>query len=368
MKVLIADDDIHSRRLLEVMLSQEGYEVVPAGDGVEALKILAEAGAPRLVILDWMMPNMDGLTTCRRIRESQKEEYTYIVLLTAKTEKEDIITGLQAGADDYIVKPFNAQELKVRLRAGTRILDLQRNLLDGNRIVQDFVYSVTHDLRTPLIAMNVTMTQALEGLFGELPDSYRTILMTTKRSVYELLRLADTLLMVARYENSALRLTYEEIDLYNLALEACQELEPISSAKMQELKPVEPDEPVVVFGDKNGLRRVFINLLANAVRYASKGGKVEITFKHAGPEVSVFVSNNGPPVPREIQPKLFQRFSSDGKRGAGAGLGLYLCRRILDELNGRIWYAEGTCLGSTFGFSIPVMKEVIASEVAAIDR
>ncbi len=129
MRVLIAEDDPVSRRLLQARLCKWGYDVVVACDGTEAWKVLQDEDAPKLAILDWMMPGMDGVEVCRRVRQWKESPYTYILLLTAKNQKEDIIEGMTAGADDYITKPTDAHELKVRLRAGQRILNLQAALL-----------------------------------------------------------------------------------------------------------------------------------------------------------------------------------------------------------------------------------------------
>ncbi len=125
MRILIAEDDRVSRRLLETVLDKLGYEVVSTCDGEEALATLQFPEAPRLAILDWMMPGMDGVEVCRRIRSLGSEPYTYILLLTARTRKQDIVEGMSAGADDYLVKPYDAHELQVRLNAGMRVLNLQ---------------------------------------------------------------------------------------------------------------------------------------------------------------------------------------------------------------------------------------------------
>ena len=129
MKILVADDSIVSRHLLSATLSKWGYEVVLASDGTQAWEILQQEDAPLLVILDWMMPGLTGLEICQKVRARPQEPYTYILLLTAKSLKEDLIRGMEAGADDYIVKPFDQYELNVRLRAGTRQVDLQTELL-----------------------------------------------------------------------------------------------------------------------------------------------------------------------------------------------------------------------------------------------
>ncbi len=140
MKILVAEDDPVSRRLLEVTLSKWGYEVVTCADGQAAWEALKVPDAPQLVILDWMMPRLDGLQVCKNVRnpdERPAEPYVYIILLTAKSQKTDMVTGLEAGADDYLTKPFDAQELRMRLRAGRRILDLLDELVRAREIMRE---------------------------------------------------------------------------------------------------------------------------------------------------------------------------------------------------------------------------------------
>jgi len=127
-RVLIAEDDAVSRHLLEATLHKWGYEVIVTTDGLEALEILRQPDAPSLAILDWMMPGMDGAEVCLKARELSASRLLYIILLTAKGRKEDVVEGLTAGADDYIIKPFDRSEMKARMNAGERILRLQAEL------------------------------------------------------------------------------------------------------------------------------------------------------------------------------------------------------------------------------------------------
>jgi diguanylate cyclase (GGDEF)-like protein len=138
-RILIADDSIVSRHLLEATLRKWGYEVVLACDGNEAWNALQADDAPKLAILDWVMPGLTGLDVCRRVREHAKEKdiYTYILLLTSRSGREDLIEGMESGADDYVTKPFDQHELKVRLRAGTRIIELQRELVAAREALRD---------------------------------------------------------------------------------------------------------------------------------------------------------------------------------------------------------------------------------------
>ncbi|MFH1083568.1 MAG: diguanylate cyclase [Pseudomonadota bacterium] len=130
MKILIAEDDPISRRVLEANLLEWGYEVMVASDGDKAWEIIQQPESPNLIISDWMMPRMDGLALCREIRNMEKSEYIYFIILTAKGEKKDIIEGLEAGADDFLTKPFNPEELKYRIRIGERIINLERRILE----------------------------------------------------------------------------------------------------------------------------------------------------------------------------------------------------------------------------------------------
>ncbi|RJP33861.1 MAG: diguanylate cyclase [Candidatus Omnitrophota bacterium] len=137
MKVLIADDSLVALRKLEATLIKWGYEVISAGNGYEAWDILQQADSPKLAILDWMMPGMDGIDICRKIRANRREPYVYILMLTARAEKQDIINGLEAGADDYLPKPFDSHELEVRLRAGKRIVELQEELVQARETMRE---------------------------------------------------------------------------------------------------------------------------------------------------------------------------------------------------------------------------------------
>ena len=145
MKILIAEDDNVNRTILERFLEKWGYEVLAVTDGTQAWQILQAEGAPRLVILDWMMPGMDGAEICREVRKRNEPSYTYILLVTAKSQKRDILEGLQAGADDYLTKPIDAHELRARLRTGRRILELQEELLQARDRLQ---YQADHDSMT----------------------------------------------------------------------------------------------------------------------------------------------------------------------------------------------------------------------------
>jgi two-component system, cell cycle response regulator len=145
MKILLADDEPVSRRMLQALLGKWGYDVVSVVDGDAAWEKLKVPNAPRMALLDWMMPGQNGVDVCRALRKHRPEPYTYILLLTAKDAKESVVEGLESGADDYLTKPFNPQELKARIRVGVRLLELEDNLVQAREAMR---YKAMHDTLT----------------------------------------------------------------------------------------------------------------------------------------------------------------------------------------------------------------------------
>jgi diguanylate cyclase (GGDEF)-like protein len=147
-RVLIAEDDAMSRKILQSWLENWGYKVTVAENGAIAWNILQREHPPELLILDWVMPEIDGVELCRRIRDKQHSPYQYILLVTARDAKQDVVRGLEAGADDYLKKPLDRNELRARLKVGERILTLQRDLIQAR---EDLRFQATHDALTGIL-------------------------------------------------------------------------------------------------------------------------------------------------------------------------------------------------------------------------
>ena len=154
MRILIADDELMSRKLLQKTLERAGYEVTATEDGRLAADQLCQVGGPRLALLDWVMPELDGPGVCREVRKRKEQSYVYMVLLTSKESKEDVVAGLESGADDYLTKPFDPEELKAGLRTGLRILNLEDRLVEAREAMR---FQATHDGLTTLWNRGVIM-------------------------------------------------------------------------------------------------------------------------------------------------------------------------------------------------------------------
>ena len=166
MRILVAEDEITFRHMLKTFLTKWGYQVVVVSDGLEAWKILQEEDRPRLAILDWMMPSMDGVEICRAIRERKSGPYLYLLLLTSRDQKQDVVEGIEAGADDYLIKPFDPRELRARIHAGERIIELEDRLIRAQEALRELA---VHDSLTGLLNRRA----CLDSLLAELDRGRR---------------------------------------------------------------------------------------------------------------------------------------------------------------------------------------------------
>jgi two-component system, cell cycle response regulator len=176
MKVLIADDEQVSRRMLQALLTMWGYEVVSVGDGKAALDQLKSPDAPRIALLDWEMPGLNGVDVCTAVRRDRPEPYTYMLLITSREGKENIVKGLESGADDYVIKPWDSEELKARLRTAQRILQLEDRLVEAGETLR---FKATHDHLTFLLNRGAIVDLLERELVRTLREKGNTVVMLT---------------------------------------------------------------------------------------------------------------------------------------------------------------------------------------------
>jgi two-component system, sensor histidine kinase and response regulator len=354
-RILIADSDKKSVILLDQILRAEGFNTIVCETGSAAWQAF-ERHEPAIVIVDWVLPEINGLDLCRKLRADPRGKHIYIMFLTARGLRENIVAGINGGADDYMVKPFYAEELKARVRAGERMVSLQKQLLERNTMLEELVYTVTHDLRTPLIAMDMTAQQAADGLYGELPASYGRILDTTRRSLKDLLGMVDNLLSVARYESGKGVTENENSSIVKVCQECMSELSPIYSRKNLQVNLTSNAQEVQVKVNRRDLRRVILNLLDNAIKFTPNKGEVRISVELAADKVIVQIQDSGLGIKKEEAKQLFERFAraKSTRHAPGTGLGLYLCRRIIESHGGVVDCIPRPSEGTTVSFLLPV--------------
>jgi signal transduction histidine kinase len=225
-------------------------------------------------------------------------------------------------------------------------------LADRSDVIRDIVYALAHDLRTPMAAAHVTMTQALSGAYGPLPEGYRDILSTALAANDDQRRIVETLLLVARYEAGEASTVREDIDCEQLVSRIVAELQPVAQTKGIALQEDLPPHVLLTQGDPHELRRAIANLVANAIDATPRGGRVTVRCSASGDAIALSVEDDGFGVPVERRPGLFQRFAG-GHPGSGTGLGLYIVRRIAEKHGGTVAYAPREPRGSVFTLTLP---------------
>jgi two-component system NtrC family sensor kinase len=418
MRVLIAEDESLSRRLLESYLRQWGHEVTAAADGAEAWRLFV-AGEFPLVLTDWVMPEVDGLELIRRIRERPEPRYVYIILLTAKAQKEDVIQGLDAGADDYVSKPFDRGELRVRLQAGERIIRLEHTLAEQNRQLREtqaalvqseklaslgqLAAGVAHEINNPLayVLNNVAVLRRDVTAAVEVLDRYRA-------GRESLARLEPDLAAEAARLEEAIDLAYVQAHLprmFEKTLEGLGRVRDIVKnlrdfARLDEADFKEADLNAAIestleilrheirqkslviqkhFGDvpavachPGKINQVFLNILVNAVHACSPGGTIEVWTHREGEAgaaplqpvvaaqgssadgVVVEVKDTGSGIKPEHLQHLFEPFFTTKPVGQGTGLGLSVSYGIVRDHGGAIEVESEVGKGSLFRIRLPL--------------
>jgi CheY-like chemotaxis protein len=269
-RILVVDDSPDNLFLVQTILEEEGYAITLAEDGRAALKQI-DLYPPDLVLLDVMMPGMDGYEVTKRIRENQKLPFMPILLITA-FEGPSVVKGLDTGADDFIRKPVEVDELLARVRS---LLRLKHAIDEREQIArqrEEFVSWMAHDLRTPIVAAERMLMLFQQGALGELSPGMEEAIITMARSNRNLLAMVNTLLEVYRYEAGRKTLCFSPVEIKTVMEEVMQELSPLAEQKQLSLKPNFGENVTTkVVGDRLELHRVFTNLIGNAIKFTDTG-------------------------------------------------------------------------------------------------
>ena len=345
--ILIVDDVPENRILLDAFLAPEGFTLVQAASGEEALE-KARRQPPDLVLLDVLMPGLDGFTVCRRLREQPQARFTPVIMITALNEIEDRIRGLEAGADDFVSKPFNDDLLLAKIRSLLR-LKQQRDDLDELRA--DFTNMIIHDLRAPVHSVLGLAELLREELpAGSNPTRLLSLLEGSTRKIDQLI---SQFLDLSKLEAGRLKLKLEAVDLVRMAAGLIGQFEPVGRRKNLrfELRSASPSH--VVLADPGRIDQVLSNLLQNAVKFSPRDGLIRISLEPSGNGLVCHVDDDGPGFPGVEANALFEKFFQRDARAGGAGLGLYVCRAIVEAHGGAIRAENRPGGGARFTFQIP---------------
>lgn len=372
-QILIVDDDHRGRKLLASYLKPRGYDVLMASSGEEALEIAAES-MPAIMLLDVMMPGMTGLEVCRIIKENPDTRLTQIMMVTALGGEDDLVEGLDTGADDYIAKPVPKAEFLAKVRALVRARTLMADLSQAreelekrNReleLKKTLAQTLVHDLKSPLTTVvgNLDLMRRKEGFQEDIA------LRRARNGANRMSQMIMDLLDVECLEDGGLTPVLKENDIKTMLLEAVEANQARSDQQGVRLLADLCDDHCSVEADKALMRRVLDNLISNALAYSTDGMEVSVAVAQCPEGIKLTVTDQGPGVPAEQRQAIFEKYSRLDQSGVAVrknrGLGLTFCQMAVEAHGGTIWVEDAPTGGAIFQVLLPELEapELMSAE------
>ena len=365
-KILIVDDVMSNVLLLKVLLKNEKFAIATASNGRQALEQV-EKENPDLVLLDVMMPDMSGFEVAQHLKSNPNTADIPIIFLTALNSTADIVKGFQVGANDFISKPFNKEELIIRVTHQISLVAAKRLILSKTEELQrtiagrDKLYSViAHDLRSPMGSIKMVLNMLILNLPSEKIGAEMYELLTmANQTTEDVFSLLDNLLKWTKSQIGKLNVVYQDVDLVEVTdgvIEIFSMVASLKKIRIHEMKP----EKMMVNADIDMLKTVVRNLLSNAIKFSKENSEVLVKMEEVDGMAVVSVQDYGCGISEEGQKKLLHtdtHFSTFGTNNEeGSGLGLLLCKDFVVKNGGKLWFTSKEGEGSIFSFSIPVKK------------
>jgi two-component system sensor histidine kinase/response regulator len=347
-KILIVDDTIDTVELLRKRLRSEGYDTEEAYDGEEALKKVIEYN-PELIILDIMMPKIDGYEVCKRLKTDETTKYIPIIMLTAKSDVESKIKGLDIGADDYLPKPFNYNELSARVRSLFTIKAAHEKLVEEEKsgALEQMMSQVAHEIRNPLTSIGGFARK----VYGKLPEGdpnkkYMEMIIHDVSILEDMIKKLIEIKTVAVF-------CIEPTNVNNVITEALNIFENEIKEKSIDVKTKLMNSIPMIHADKNLLKRAFCNIIKNSIEAMTEGIKLlKITSETKGEGVEIQISDTGKGISRDKIKNIFDPFVTS--KVYGPGLGLTFTYKIIQDHKGTISVESEPEKGTTFTITFPV--------------
>lgn len=369
--ILVADDIPANVELLLDQLHSLGYETITAVDGPSAVAAAFEQH-PDLCILDVSMPAGDlgvddrstGFEVCRRIKRDARTSRIPVIFVTALNDTSDRVRGIEAGGDDFLTKPHNRLVLGARVRsllklkAATDALeDSLRKLRELEKVRDDLMKMIVHDLKTPLTSVLATLEMLSDGDFGQVTTTQKAAIGDAETKSEDLLALIDDILEVARIEEANISLSLAPMAPGALLAELVHEWGHRFQQDGTTASISVADDAPVFSADKGLIKRVFSNLIQNAVTHSPHAVRLELSARRAGQGVLFTVTDNGPGIPPEYHDLIFRKFGQvempRSPRTRSSGLGLTFCKLVVERHGGRIWVKSAEGKGSSFYIELP---------------
>jgi CheY-like chemotaxis protein len=359
--ILVVDDTPDNLSLMHSLLKND-YQVKIASSGAKALKIALSDSPPALILLDIMMPDMDGYEVCRQLKLDPKTRYIPVIFLTAKAESEDEKKGLELGAIDYITKPISPPIVLVRVKNHLALQEKNFELEHAKLVAEkanlaksSFLLSMSHELRSPLNAI-LGFAQLLETDSPPPTALQKESIEHILKAGWHLLNLISEILDLSKIESGHFPMSREPVSLAEVLQECQSMIDPQAHQRSVKLTFPQCDAHYFVSADRTRLKQVLINLLANAIKYNRKNGTVEVQCSNSAPgRTRISIKDSGTGLSAEQLANLFQPFNRLGQEAgveSGTGIGLVVAKRLVELMGGIIGVESTVGVGSVFWFEL----------------
>jgi len=359
-RILVVDDEPQNRELLRDTLELRGYFVEEAGSGAEALARIA-AAPPDVVLLDVAMPGMDGLEVCRKLKGDPLTAPLPVIMVTAHVDRKDRLAGIEAGADDYLTKPVDLQDLGLRVcnavrakRLADDVRENLRRLRELEHLRDSLTHMVIHDLRSPLASIMMGLEVITMSAVSLTPERKLEIAESCFSSAQRMSEMVTSLLDVSRLEAGEMPLQKNPVKLASVMTDVLESIR--GQASRHTIVLAGPAGEATACCDAAIVRRILVNLVDNAIKFSPVGGEVRVELATEGAVVRVTVRDAGAGIAPEYHGKIFEKFGQVEARNAriGTGLGLAFCKLAVAAHGGRIGVESEVGHGSTFWFTLPL--------------
>ncbi len=354
-KIMAVDDSELNLMMMQSFVEPMGHEIVIATNGKLALELITKEN-PDIILLDVMMPDMDGFEVCRRLKKDPNTRHIPVILITALDKVEDNVKGIEAGADDFLTKPFDAVILEARMKALLQAKSLHDDISKLERMKEDMTHMIVHDLRTPMSSIKMS----LEFLKGQLKDKQQLEMISiASADIEESLLLINNLMDIGKLEANKMEIRREDIILNEIAKETAMRIKPLLMRAGVDIEIRDGGKEVFCEADRVLIGRMLTNLISNAIKFAEAGSKIIIELSENSEATLIGIVNKGQNIPKEFQSVIFEKFGQgrDDKNKAGTGLGLTFCVHVAEAHRGKIWVEsppKAYPSGAAFYMSLPL--------------
>jgi two-component system sensor histidine kinase/response regulator len=364
-KILIVDDVMSNVLLLKILLTNEKFQVCTANCGKACIE-QTRAEHPDLILLDVMMPDMSGFDTAVIMKKDPEMKDIPIIFLTALNTPQDLVHGFQVGASDFLTKPFNKEELLMRVKqqislvAAKRIIEKQNAELKATLSNRDKMYSViAHDLRSPMASIRMVLNLAVNVVSPDVVgEEIFNLLDKANRESEETHELLDNLLKWTKSQTGRLNVVYQDIDLDDVVPGVVDIFKMIAEMKKIQLQYIPAEEKLTVHADNDMIKTIIRNFLSNAVKFTPEGKAIEVFYKREGDFARISVRDHGVGIASDRVGSIFKKGETTYGTGGeeGSGLGLQLCQDFARKNGGDAMVESVEGEGSVFSFTIPLKK------------